>query len=504
MTPEEEELKKYRKQQRQEAEEQMAQMDENDANQERLSEYGLKDAKNINFQAPGANNYGLKIDPNANFMERTDNYGIAAPEDPNAGNRDIESLKKKLRAEYANDNEGYKQALAREGIDSEVHETNGVQSIQQAYYSGKIDKNTRDYMMADAIAKFARNTGRDIGNIGAQFTGGAINNNYETSEWDKRNSALAANETTARMAEQKGSEADIKRQSDKLDIAAKELDNSLKDMKLEVPRLWKNLIDNADNIENPLLKSAVKGAAQTMLDHAVNGGEVTTPEMIGAIVANGGNELAEAAEKAGKSVEQYVADAVKEFIKSPSFNIDAGINIGSLFGGKKDEEDPEKKGKRNPNKGDDAAHSNSLSQFSDANKNTLYDEISAERRNSGLARQIMSQTDANTDDRFITLPPEKQQAWLDIFENPIANEWFNDDNINIENAMEYMEKIGPDAVKGFIKEQVSKSLKRQNESLQRAIDEWKGYTSVGARQQQEALAKKQDQLEEKMKRVNEW
>jgi hypothetical protein len=223
LTPEQEE---YRKQQRQEAEEQLAQME--GRQEQAKAGVDATNVNNINFQVPGANN-----------------TNIAVPEDPEEGNKDINDLKKKLRAQYANDNEGYKQALAREGIDSEVPETNGVQSIMQAYYSGKIDKNTRDYMMADAIAKFARNTGRDIGNIGAQFTGGAINNNYETSEWDKRNSALAGNETTARLAEQEGSEANLKRQSDLESLKQQKLNTEKGDKALEASRVMEGYKNDA-------------------------------------------------------------------------------------------------------------------------------------------------------------------------------------------------------------------------------------------------------------------
>lgn len=488
LTPEQEE---YRKQQRQEAGEQMDQM-----------------ARNANA-AKAIPEDGVDYAPvNADVPETTDDTELTVLPSETAPTAPTEERRIALRKLYANDNEGYKQALANEGFDNE--ETNGVQSIMQAYYAGKIDKNTRDYMMADAIAKFARNTGRDIGNIGAQFTGGAINNNYETSEWNKRNSALAGNETTARLAEQEGSEANLKRQSDILDIAAKGLNNELANMKLTVPRVWKGLVDNADNIDNPILKAAVKGSAQTMLDKSVNGGEVTAPAMIAAIVANGGNELAEAAEKAGKSVEQYVADAVKGFIPSmaPSLNINAGTNIASIFGDDSSEtgplERPEENGNMNPNKGSDAAHSNSASQFSDANKNKLYDEIAGGRKNSDVARQIMSQTDANTDDSFTSLPPEKQQAWLDIFEYPTANKWFNKSNKNIESAMSLMEKEGPDAVKKLVKEQVYPSLNRQYQSNQAAINALSGYNSVGVRNDREALQNKQTELMRQMEELNKW
>lgn len=72
-------------------------------------------------------------------------------------------------------------------------------SIMQAYYAGEFGdpnseeaKASRNYMMADAIAKFARNTGRDIGNVGAQFTGGAINNNYEQTSWDEAQNKMVS------------------------------------------------------------------------------------------------------------------------------------------------------------------------------------------------------------------------------------------------------------------------------------------------------------------------
>lgn len=111
----------------------------------------------------------------------------------------MEELQKSLRDQYSDDNDAYKAALAANGI-TPGNSTGKVRGIQQAYYDGTIDKGTRDYMMADAIAKFARNTGRDIGNIGAQFTGGTINNNFETSDWNKRNEELFKQQTSAEAA----------------------------------------------------------------------------------------------------------------------------------------------------------------------------------------------------------------------------------------------------------------------------------------------------------------
>lgn len=130
-----------------------------------------------------------------------------------------EKRKEELRAAYKDDNAAYLKALKDEGLDvPDRSKGYNVKSIQQAYYDGTIDKSTRDYMMADAIAKFTRNTGRDIGNIGAQFTGGTINNNMETSEWNKRNEALANNAVTAEKAKQAGTEANINRQKENLEL----------------------------------------------------------------------------------------------------------------------------------------------------------------------------------------------------------------------------------------------------------------------------------------------
>ena len=89
-------------------------------------------------------------------------------------------------------------AKVNSGIDTTTNKYQ-PKSIMQAYYAGDFGdpnseeaKASRNYMMADAIAKFARNTGRDIGNVGAQFTGGAINNNYEQTSWDEAQNKMVS------------------------------------------------------------------------------------------------------------------------------------------------------------------------------------------------------------------------------------------------------------------------------------------------------------------------
>lgn len=61
-----------------------------------------------------------------------------------------------------------------------------MMSIWDAYNNGLIDKETAGYFTVDALATLAKNLGRSIGNIGAQFTGGAIDNNEDVSMWEQR------------------------------------------------------------------------------------------------------------------------------------------------------------------------------------------------------------------------------------------------------------------------------------------------------------------------------
>lgn len=67
-------------------------------------------------------------------------------------------------------------------------------SIFDALHNGEIDPETAGYFTVDAIATLASNLGRGIGNIGAQFTGGTIDNNKDTSKWEQRQNELFGEE----------------------------------------------------------------------------------------------------------------------------------------------------------------------------------------------------------------------------------------------------------------------------------------------------------------------
>ena len=204
---------------------------------------------------------------------------------------DEQLLKEQLRKQYANDNEGYLKALKDNNI-AVSNPSGKVRSIQEAYYDGGIDKSTRDYMMADAIAKFARNTGRDIGNIGAQFTGGTINNNYETPIWNDRNTELFKQKTSSEAAGIKGSDKNAQRRQQNANAYGTELSNEKNNKVLDFSRNVKKMADDARKKKNDKLATVLdyiaSSAAGGNLSYtdlitalgadALNGGEPENPE----------------------------------------------------------------------------------------------------------------------------------------------------------------------------------------------------------------------------------
>ena len=69
-----------------------------------------------------------------------------------------------------------------------------MMSIWDALRAGEIDKETAGYFTIDAIATLAKNLGRSIGNVGAQFSGGTIDNGHDTSMWEQRRDSMFGTE----------------------------------------------------------------------------------------------------------------------------------------------------------------------------------------------------------------------------------------------------------------------------------------------------------------------
>lgn len=152
-----------------------------------------------------------------------------------------------------------------------------VKSIMDAYYDGDIDKNTRNFMIADTIAKFLRNTGKDIANIGAQYTGGAIDNSREESMWDARNQEMAKQGISAEAATVENSDKNIERQLQQNVINSGKLSNEQKNYIVSAARQINSMMKNA--------KTNTEKQALAQLQAALATGNVNAVTAIGGSVA---------------------------------------------------------------------------------------------------------------------------------------------------------------------------------------------------------------------------
>ena len=107
-----------------------------------------------------------------------------------------------------------------------------MMSIWDAYRAGEIDKETAGYFTIDAIATLAKNLGRSIGNVGAQFSGGTIDNGHDESKWGQRQNAMLSEEIQ-KEKEGVGSAASRQAESETLDNQAKRIRNAYTPKQLE-------------------------------------------------------------------------------------------------------------------------------------------------------------------------------------------------------------------------------------------------------------------------------
>ena len=121
-----------------------------------------------------------------------------------------------------------------------------MMSIWDAYINGDIDKETAGYFTIDAIATLAKNLGRSIGNVGAQFSGGTIDNGHDESKWGQRQNALL-NEEIGKETESLGGKAGRQAQSETLDLEAKKIRNAYTPAQLEQQiEMFKRELEMAD------------------------------------------------------------------------------------------------------------------------------------------------------------------------------------------------------------------------------------------------------------------
>ena len=103
-----------------------------------------------------------------------------------------------------------------EVVENKNRYNKAMTSIWDAYRKGEISKETAGYFTIDAIATLAKNLGRSIGNVGAQFSGGTIDNGHDESKWGQRQNALL-NEEIGMETESLGGAAGRQAESEKFD-----------------------------------------------------------------------------------------------------------------------------------------------------------------------------------------------------------------------------------------------------------------------------------------------
>ena len=137
--------------------------------------------------------------------------------------------------------------------------------IIDAMKNGDVDPSTGVYFMLDALSKAARNTGIDIGNIGAQFSGGTVRDDYQDSLWSQRRNKMFENEMTSEINKQEGTDKEMEYNLAKEDLIGKGLTNEQADLALEASRTFKNKAEEFRKAGNDTMADlyALVGSAAT-------------------------------------------------------------------------------------------------------------------------------------------------------------------------------------------------------------------------------------------------
>lgn len=178
-------------------------------------------------------------------------------------------------------------------VNSKNNYNKSMMSIWDAYRAGEIDKETAGYFTIDAIATLAKNLGRSIGNVGAQFSGGTIDNGHDESKWGQRQNALL-NETIGKDTESLGGAAGRQAESENIanleariranyspkmiDLEIENLENEIKKSKIDITKAENSLAlieyikKDPDYTKNPVKLLLVGLLSQTGVGGAVNTG----------------------------------------------------------------------------------------------------------------------------------------------------------------------------------------------------------------------------------------
>lgn len=221
--------------------------------------------------------------------------------------------------------EGKKEGQKAEGDNKESkgRYKSSMYGILDAMRNGDIDKSTGIYFMLDALSKAARNTGIDIGNVGAQFTGGTVRNDYQDSLWNQRKDKMFANEVSSELNKQEGTDKEMEYSLAKEELIGKGLSNEQADLALNASRTFNDKAEKfrADGNDTLADLYALVGSAAT---------REVGPEELAAIAASGVLNTPE-----GKAAAEEIMTMFKNLGGAIGGTF-GGINqIMSLFGGNK-------------------------------------------------------------------------------------------------------------------------------------------------------------------------
>lgn len=182
-----------------------------------------------------------------------------------------------------------------------------LRSIMDAYNEGLLDEKSRDYLIVDALSKFARNTGKDLGNLAAAYTGGSVNNDRESGIWEERNKAMAEKGIGAEGNQYRaGDQYDLGYQSQEAALESQRLANAKERIKM-VPA------KNFQEMANKLRGTNPTAAGFMDLIAAASTQGVDPEEYIAMAYANDPNarKLVDEVLKAGSSAANSIAEIME-------------------------------------------------------------------------------------------------------------------------------------------------------------------------------------------------
>lgn len=223
------------------------------------SAYARKEKEDLKNLKEAAAEAGVLDDDGANTMNISfDDANEASAASMLPGENEVEKTKDDTQANENSVNNGGPsdapvKAETKVGTEAAKAEAKAegkyrLRSIMDAYNEGALDKESRDYLIIDALSKFARNTGKDLGNLAAAYTGGSVNNDKESGIWEERNKAMAEKGIGAEGNQYRaGDNYDLGYQSQEAALESQRLANAKERIKM-VPA--KNFQEMANKLRN--------------------------------------------------------------------------------------------------------------------------------------------------------------------------------------------------------------------------------------------------------------